>query len=96
MNAVHLKLGRLSGIVKVALESAFGLAVEGTILEGAKLVVEEIPIVAYCPQCAAERTMPSAQSFACPVCGSAISEVIHGRELEVVAIEIEKLEEAPR
>jgi hydrogenase nickel incorporation protein HypA/HybF len=91
VNAVHLKLGPLSGVVKTALESAFGLACEGTTLEGSLLVVEEVPIVGYCPKCLAERIIASMQWFACPECASPISEVIHGRELEVVALEIEEL-----
>jgi len=95
INAVHLKLGPLSGVVKAALESAFGLACQGTILEGSLLVVEEVPIVGYCPKCLAERTMTSMQWFGCPVCASPISEVIQGRELEVVALEIEELAVSP-
>jgi hydrogenase nickel incorporation protein HypA/HybF len=94
VNAVHLRLGPLTGIVKAALESAFGLACEGTILEGALLVVEEIPIVGYCPRCLAERAPATMQWMACPDCGSPISEVIHGRELEVVALEMSDPETA--
>jgi hydrogenase nickel incorporation protein HypA/HybF len=78
--------------VKAALESAFGLASEGTILEGASLLIEEVPIVAYCPNCLAERAVNSIQWFVCPVCESPLSEVIRGRELEVIALEIEELE----
>lgn len=89
--AVHLKLGPLSGVVKMALENAFTLAREGTILETAVLQIEPMPIVAHCPTCAADRTLPSMQSFLCPVCETPLSEIIHGRELEVVALEIEEL-----
>jgi hydrogenase nickel incorporation protein HypA/HybF len=92
VNAVHLRLGPLSGVVKRALESAFGLAAEGTVLEGAHLIVEEVPIVAYCTNCLAERTLPSMRSFICPECESSLSEIRHGRELEVFALEIEELE----
>jgi hydrogenase nickel incorporation protein HypA/HybF len=95
VNAVYLKLGPLSGVVKAALESAFGLACEGTILAGALLVVEEVPIVGYCPKCRTERTLTSMQWFACSECASPISELIHGREMEVVALEIEE-QEAPQ
>jgi hydrogenase nickel incorporation protein HypA/HybF len=90
--AVHLKLGPLSGVVKNALENAFSLAREGTVLENANLIVEQIPIVARCPRCAADRTLPSMQSFICPACETPLSEIIQGRELEVVALEIEDLE----
>ncbi len=43
VNAVHLKLGPLSGVVKDALLSSYELACEGTQLEGSQLVIEEIP-----------------------------------------------------
>src|SRR3984957_6943 len=92
VTAVHLKLGPLSGVVKMALENAFSLACEGTILENADLVIEQIPIVARCPKCAADRMLPSMQSFNCPDCEPPLSEIIHGRELEVVALEMEDLE----
>ncbi len=92
VTAVHLRLGPMSGVVKVALENAFSLACEGTILENAHLVIEQIPIVARCPKCAADRALPSMQSFICPECETPLSEIIHGRELEVVALEMEDLE----
>src|ERR1700679_1110677 len=79
VNAVHLKLGALAGVVKDALLSSYELACEGTDLQGSRLVIEEVPIVAYCPQCLASRTLASAQWFACPECGSPVSDVIHGR-----------------
>jgi len=86
--AIHLRLGPLSGVVKEALLSAYGLAREGTALEHAELVVEEIPVVTYCPVCAAEG-MPSPQELCCRTCGAPTAEIIQGRELEVVALEIE-------
>jgi len=46
-------------------------------------------VVAYCPACAAERALPSVQELCCPVCGSPTPQIVRGRELEVVALEIE-------
>jgi hydrogenase nickel incorporation protein HypA/HybF len=89
LTAVHLKLGPLSGVVKEALLLAYGLAREGTCLETAELVVEEVPLVAHCPICVADRALPSPQLLCCPVCDSPTPEIISGRELEVVALEIE-------
>lgn len=86
--AVHLKLGPLSGVVKQALVSAFELAREGSPLPDCELVVEEAPVVAYCPACAAERTLASVQQMTCPDCGTPTPQVVRGRELEVVALEI--------
>lgn len=87
--AVHLRLGPLAGVVPEALVSAYDLAREGTPLAQAELVVEEVPVTVYCPACAAERTPATVQELCCPACGSPTPEVIRGRELEVVALEIQ-------
>lgn len=86
--AVHLKLGPLSGVVKEALTSAFELAREGSPLADCELIVEEVAVAAYCPACAAERPVASVQQMTCPDCGTPMPEVVRGRELEVVALEI--------
>ena len=78
--AVRLKLGPLSGVVKEALLSAYDLAREGTPLARAELVVEEVPVVVYCPACAAERTPPSAWELCCPACGSPTPQIVRGRD----------------
>jgi hydrogenase nickel incorporation protein HypA/HybF len=87
--ALHVRLGPLSGVVKEALLSAYELAREGAVVEGAELILEEVPIVAYCGPCAAQRTLESMQMLCCPVCGSPTPTVIQGRELQLVALEIE-------
>jgi hydrogenase nickel incorporation protein HypA/HybF len=87
---VHLKLGPLSGVVKEALLSAYDLARECTPEAQAELVIEEVPIVAYCPACAAEHAPASVLELRCPACGAPTPEVVRGRELEVVALEIER------
>ncbi|HYT88461.1 MAG TPA: hydrogenase maturation nickel metallochaperone HypA [Gemmataceae bacterium] len=87
--AIHLKLGALSGVVKEALLSAYDLAREGTVAEGAALIIEEVRVVAYCPTCAAERILTSPQEMRCPACGGPTPTIISGRELEVFALEID-------
>jgi hydrogenase nickel incorporation protein HypA/HybF len=87
--AVHLKLGRLSGVVKEALASAYEMAREGSPLARAELVIEEVPLVVHCPACDADRTPASMPILCCPACGAATNEVVSGRELEVSALEIE-------
>lgn len=87
--AVHLRLGPLSGVVREALASAYDLAREGTPLAGADLVVELVPVVIYCRACAAEAVLSTIGELRCPNCGAPTSEVVRGRELEVVALEIE-------
>jgi len=88
VNAIHLKLGLLAGVVKDALLFSYDVACEGTALEGSRLLIEEVPVVIYCPTCQAERTLKSIQRFCCSVCETPTPQVVEGQELEVVALEI--------
>ena len=88
VTAIHLKLGALSGVVKEALLSAFEIACDDTALSGSRLIIEEVPVAVYCPQCEASRTLDSLQLFLCPECSAPVSEVLEGRELLVTAIEV--------
>ena len=90
VNAVHLKLGALAGVVRDALLSSYEMACEGTALEGSRLVIEQVPIIVHCSVCAAPRTLESMQWFVCPECRSPVSEVLQGRELQVVALELQQ------
>jgi hydrogenase nickel incorporation protein HypA/HybF len=85
---VHIQLGALSGVVKEALLSAWELARAGTRLADAKLVIEEVPIAARCARCDALHTYESIQRLACPQCGEPLREIIGGRELDLVALEM--------
>lgn len=87
--AVHLKLGLLSGVVADALQSSYEMACFDTPLQQSRLVIEEVPIIVYCSKCEAQRTLESMQLFCCPECGTPTGEIIHGKELDVVALEIE-------
>lgn len=90
VNAVHLKLGALSGVAKEALVFSYGVACEGTRLAGSRLIIEDLPIVVYCPKCDARRPVNSAEWFHCSECGTPTPEVLQGRELEVTAMEIQE------
>ena len=40
--AVHLRIGSLSGVARDALLFSYGLACEGTVLQGSELVIEDV------------------------------------------------------
>jgi hydrogenase nickel incorporation protein HypA/HybF len=88
VGAVHLRVGPLSGVVKQALGPAFESAREGTELAECRLVVEEVPVVIRCDACDAERAVPSVQEMCCPVCGNPPAEIVSGREMDIIAMEI--------
>lgn len=88
IEAVHLRLGALSGVVKEALLSCYEMACEDTRLQGSRLIIEDVPVVIFCPTCNAQRTLSSVQQFTCPECNTPSWEVLQGKELEVVALEV--------
>lgn len=88
VEALYLKLGPLSGVVKEALLSAFELACEQTVFATSRLIIEEVPIVIFCKACQAERKVHSLQEFCCAECDTPASDVLHGRELLLSALEL--------
>jgi hydrogenase nickel incorporation protein HypA/HybF len=87
--AVHIKLGPLSGVIGEALLSAFELARECSAFEKCDLIIEETPLIAFCPSCQEARNLDSVQLLLCPVCGVPTPEILSGRELEITAMEFE-------
>src|SRR5437867_4242964 len=79
--AVHMRLVVISIVVKEALLFSFDIAVHGTILEGARLMIEDVPLVLHCRECGMEHILSPILDLRCPMCGSATAEVIRGREL---------------
>jgi hydrogenase nickel incorporation protein HypA/HybF len=88
VEAVHLRLGPLSGVVKEALLGAWELASEQTPFEKSRLVIEEVPIAVFCSQCQTERPVRSIQQMCCAECGTPAADVVRGRELLVSALEL--------
>ena len=87
--AVHLRIGALAGVVPAALVASYEMAAFQTPLEGSRLVIEEVPVVVFCPTCQVQRVLEGVQSFCCPECATPTPQVERGRELELVALEIE-------
>ena len=69
VSAVFLRIGPLGGVFPRALRSAFGAAAAGTALGGARLEIEETPLVVWCPACRAEKVLPDVGRLRCPACG---------------------------
>jgi hydrogenase nickel incorporation protein HypA/HybF len=87
---VRLRVGALASVVQDSLEFCYGIASEGTPLEGSRLVVNVLPVVVYCPRCAEDVALDGMQSFRCPRCGEPCAEIRQGRELEIESIEIDQ------
>lgn len=88
INEIELDIGTQSGVVLEALEFAMQSAVQGTMLEKAKVNINSIPAKAICAQCQHEFYIDDL--FApCPECGNPFCEIIQGKELKVKSLKVE-------
>jgi hydrogenase nickel incorporation protein HypA/HybF len=83
---VRLEVGRLTGVVPEAMQFCFGLATEGTPLEGATLQIRQPAGRANCRTCGDDFELTDL-ILLCP-CGSADVEVLNGRELQVTSVDV--------
>jgi len=88
INEIRVRVGELTEIVDDALHFAFEALTPGTLAEGAALVVERVPGRSVCAEC---RTSFTHGRFdvECPECGSYFCQLVEGRELEIVDIDID-------
>jgi hydrogenase nickel incorporation protein HypA/HybF len=86
---VEVKVGHLRQVVPAALTFAFDLLVEGTALDGAQLLIEDVPVAGVCRACGSGTAMPEFP-LRCIRCGSLDVEVTAGEELLVESLELEE------
>ncbi len=84
---VNLKIGKLSAVVPDSLRFCFEIAAKETPLEGAELNIEEVPVTARCRACSAQWTI-TGPAFQCEACGSGDIDILSGRELDIVSLEV--------
>jgi hydrogenase nickel incorporation protein HypA/HybF len=88
VTSAKIELGALSCVSAEALVFAFAAMRRGTIAEHCELVIERTPLVVTCPTCgvtgATDATDPC-----CPGCGRGPVEVVGGREMRLVSIDVE-------
>jgi hydrogenase nickel incorporation protein HypA/HybF len=86
VHSVKLEIGALCAVVSDAMAFCFELATEGTVAEGASLVVDLQPGEARCRTCGAGFELND-MILLCP-CGSADVDVIAGRDLKILSMEV--------
>jgi hydrogenase nickel incorporation protein HypA/HybF len=84
---VNLKIGRLAAVVPDSLRFCFEIVSKDTPLAGAELSIEETPVTARCRDCG-ERWTIAEPVFTCQACQSGSLEILSGRELDIVSIEV--------
>jgi hydrogenase nickel incorporation protein HypA/HybF len=86
---INLKVGKLAAVVPDNLKFCFEVAVKDTPLEGALLHIEEIPVTALCKSCGYFWTAMK-PVFICEKCEGGSVDLLSGRELDIVSIEVEE------
>lgn len=87
VEAVHLRVGKLTAVVPESLRFCFEVIARDTPLAGARLEIEEVPVVARCESCGAQSQIDE-PPFVCSECLCGRLEFISGRELLVQSIEL--------
>ena len=84
---VTLEIGKLSGVMRDAVEFCFDVVAQGTPAAGAVLEIREIEARARCAECAAEFALPD--FLAACVCGSRRLALLAGEELNIKSVDLE-------
>ena len=89
VTAVEVKVGRLRQVVPSALEFAFELVAQDTVIEGAELRLEVIAAEGRCRDCGSESVMEQFP-LACRQCRGLNVDVVAGEELLVDVLEMDE------
>ncbi len=83
---VKLRIGTHAGVETDTLAFCFPLAASETPLAGAELEIESSPLAISCAECGKRHETETLQ---CPQCGPGDVEIVGGRELDIVSIDLE-------
>ena len=86
---INLKVGKLASVVPVSLKFCFEVAAKDTSMEGALLHIEEIEVTVRCKSCGHFWTAMT-PTFICEKCDGGSVDLLSGRELDIVSIEVEE------
>lgn len=82
VSAVRLEIGALAAVETHALRFCFDSVTRGSVAEGARLEIEELPGSAWCFGCC-EPVAVAARTDACPRCGGVRLQVTGGTGMRV-------------
>jgi len=87
--SITVRIGSLSGVESALLQRAYPLAVAGTALSRARLVIDVAPVRVRCRSCFAE-TIVEPNRLLCGVCGEWRTDLVSGDELLLASVELER------
>lgn len=86
--SVTIEMGKFSGVEKEPFEFAFPLVAEGTVVEGCKFFIEEVPGVVKCSDCQVNTEL-EVPFMKCGNCGSQNVNFIKGKDFIIKKLEVE-------
>lgn len=81
---IHLLVGQFTCVEPVSLQFAFEVQTKQTFLNGAELVIKDVPLVAYCHTCQTEYSPEIGLQYSCPTCRSPMDDIRSGDRKSVV------------
>jgi hydrogenase nickel incorporation protein HypA/HybF len=88
ITAIRLQVGELAGVELEALRFAFPVVMAGTIAAAAELRIEREAAECHCSLCDAPFPAPDG-CCDCPRCGTISRSLLRGRDLRLLALEVE-------
>ena len=87
VKTVWLEIGALAGVEPAALAFSYDVVCRGTLAEGSRLEIIELPGIAWCLQCA-DTVEIDERHAPCPGCGGAQLQVTGGDEMRIKELEV--------
>jgi hydrogenase nickel incorporation protein HypA/HybF len=88
VRTIYMSVGRLTTVVPDNLRFLFEVLAEDSVLAGASLAIEHVPVRIRCGDCGTETELKDID-FHCARCGSAGVDITAGRELMIESVEVE-------
>lgn len=82
VTVVNLDVGEMQHLNEAILKHGFNAAIKGTLLEGAILKLNWLPVKLQCETCS-KTFYPEKSKFYCPHCDSENTKLIQGTELNI-------------
>lgn len=87
--SLTLRIGELAAVDPESLRFAFAAITPGTPAEGATLLIEAVPGLAWCAPCSDNFPTEGIGFFTCPRCGRFSGTLKQGREIELARLELD-------
>lgn len=86
VDEVRIEIGPLSGVEPLLVSSAFSQLAPACGMDGARLVIDEVPLSARCPACGLVEV--SLALVSCSICGSSEVQIVSGDEVRLKSVTI--------